>query len=149
MTFTPAELTAITIALGALVGTILTGVANIITAARTERKVDQASGKVDETLAEAKVIKGHVNSTATAAAAKIDAMQKQIDQLVSQLSDSKQVAAVLASNAAKAIPVETVLAAHDAWERDERSQLTADVAENTRLTQEIRDAVVPETKQEP
>jgi hypothetical protein len=100
MAFTPSELTAIMIASGALVTTIFTGVVNIITALRAERKLDHAIVRVDEVGAKADVISGHVNSAATASTAKIDAMQKQIDQLTRLLADSKQTAAVLAQSRA-------------------------------------------------
>jgi outer membrane murein-binding lipoprotein Lpp len=100
MTFTPSELTAITIASGALVATIFAGVVNIITALRSERKIDHAIIRVDDVSAKADVITGHVNSAASASAAKIDKMQATIDTLTNLLADSKQTAAVLAQSTA-------------------------------------------------
>lgn len=49
---------------------------------------------------EAKVITGHVNSAATAAAEKINGLEKQISDLTTALSERKETAALLAQAAA-------------------------------------------------
>ena len=92
------------------------------------------------------VIEGHVNSAATRNAAIIAAQEQQLGMLRDQIADLKQTALLLAqSKAVKAVDTVTgsTLAAHDLWEKGEREKTTADIAENTALTREIRDAVVP------
>ena len=110
LNFSPSELTAITVASAALLATVFTGIVNIITALRAERKIDHAIVKVEEVHSEARLITGHVNSAATAATAKIDAMQKQIDQLTRLLAEGKETAAVLAQSAADVAVVSPIVA---------------------------------------
>lgn len=100
ITYTPSELTAITIAVSALVATIFTGIVNIITALRSERKIDHVALKIEDVSQKANVIGGHVNGAATVAAVTIESMQKQIEQLTRMLADERQRAAVLAQSKA-------------------------------------------------
>lgn len=109
MAFTPADVTAITIAAAALVAALFTGIVNIITAWRTTRRVEESIAKVEEntvvtkeTKAEVSVVAGHVNSAATAAVAKIEALQREIADTRLQMSELKQLAAMLAQSAAVA-----------------------------------------------
>lgn len=112
---TSAEIVAITVALGVLITSSSAAIVSIIVALRTKAAVDvgvaisaanaQAIAAVDS---KAEVITGHVNSAATAAAAKIDALQRELEQLREMLADKKETAALLAQAAASTIkPDET------------------------------------------
>ena len=80
----------ILIVLVPIIGTV---VVNIIIALKTNDKISEVSAKAD-------VITGHVNSAATAANAKIDAMEKEIIALKQLVVDDKEKAALLAQVAA-------------------------------------------------
>ena len=102
MSFNPADLTAMSVALAALLTAIFTGAVNIITALRTERKVD-ASGKTLDSVSHS------VNGTTTGYIARVDSLVKEVSELKAQIADQKQVAALLAqalvtAQAAPAIP---------------------------------------------
>lgn len=111
MTFTASEITAITIAIGALLATIFTGVVNIITVLRTERKVDANTALTVEVSAQAEVIERHVNSAAASSAAKIDELQRQVSDMRAQLAENKERAALLAQAVATAPATAALVAA--------------------------------------
>lgn len=102
LSFTPTEITAITIAVGALLTTIFTGIVNILTVLRAERKVEHNTKITADTLAETKVIAGHVNSAATASKTQIEALQNELKALRSEAAEKREVAALLAQAAATA-----------------------------------------------
>lgn len=93
--------------LATLVGAIGAAVAAIVTAWRVGevkvavRDVDVA---VQEVKAESKVVAGHVNSAATAAAAKIDTLQQLLAALRTDVAEKKEIAALLAQ-AAASVPI--------------------------------------------
>lgn len=93
-TYTPSDYTAFTIALAALIAAVFTGIVNIITAFRTTRKIDEAAVKTQEVKAAVEVVAGHVNSAATASVAKIDALQRQVEESIHQIAELKQIAAL-------------------------------------------------------
>ena len=80
-------LTAITITTG-LISAVGVVAVNIITALQN-KKIDTIGNKAD-------VITAHVNRASAASAAKIDALEKQIVSLTAQLSERKEIAALLA-----------------------------------------------------
>jgi hypothetical protein len=86
MNFTPGDIVLILSALGVVI-------VNIIAALKNNRLITEVSAKAD-------LIAGHVNSTATAQASKIDSLQSEVTLLRSLLSDKSQVAAVLAQSVA-------------------------------------------------
>lgn len=105
MNFSPSEISAVTIAVTALIAAIFTGAVNIIVALRVNRKQDDAAVKVAEVSSKADIISGHVNSAAAAAAAKIEGLEKEIALLRSTMNEQKQAAALLAQAAATVTPV--------------------------------------------
>ena len=95
--FTSTEVISITVAMGVLITSVTTGIVGIIVALRTKAAVDSVDAKAD-------VITGHVNSAATAAAAKIDALQEEVKRLRDSLAERKETAALLAQAAAHTTP---------------------------------------------
>ena len=89
----------------AAIGVLITGVGavivNIIVALRQGHKVDALGTAVEQVYTEAKVITGHVNSAATAAAAKIDALQRELEQIKISAAEMKTTAALLAQSASQ------------------------------------------------
>jgi hypothetical protein len=82
-------------------------IVNVIMAVKTKTVVDAihatttgAQTTTNDTLAEAKVITGHVNSQASLQNAKIDALQKDLELFKTIVADMKQAAALLAQKAA-------------------------------------------------
>lgn len=105
--YTAAEILTFIAALGVLITGVGAVVVNIIVAWRTSAIVKENTVMLKEnvavtkdTLAEAKVITGHVNSSAAAAAAKIDGLEKEIKLLQTSIMDMKTAAALLAQSAA-------------------------------------------------
>ena len=105
LAFVPTDPLVLIAAVGVLVTTIGAVIVNVIVALRTSAKVDTSlaatavnSQKIDDVNAKADVITGHVNSAAAAAAAKIDALEKQIVTLTATLAKSDQTAAVRAQS---------------------------------------------------
>lgn len=94
--FSPSDITAMMVSLSALIAAVGTVIVNIITARRAAVKIEEVKVKTDAVMTEAVAIKGHVNSAAAAAAARIDALEKQIVSLISQAADSKERASLLA-----------------------------------------------------
>lgn len=88
MNLTPSDITAITIAAGALLATFMTGIVNILSVLKTNKKVDDVI-KTQE------VIAGHVNSAATASLTKIEALQKEIESLKTTIAQEKTTTALL------------------------------------------------------
>lgn len=86
---TPTEVTTIITALGILLGALFPGIASVIVAWRTEKKIDDVK-------AQAEVIAGHVNSAATTSANTITALREQNQLLTALLAESKNTAALLA-----------------------------------------------------
>ena len=84
------SLTSLLIILVPIIGTVIV---NIIIAVKTNSRIAEVSGKAD-------VITGHVNSAATAATAKINALTDQVNALTKIISDDKEKAALLAQTAA-------------------------------------------------
>jgi len=126
---------AVTVGLIAAVPATLLGVAGLITAWSTLAKVE--------------VVKHATNSIATRDAGIIAAQAREIAMYREQLADLKQTALLLAqTKAVKALDTVTgqTVAAHDAWEKGEREKTAESIAENTALTREIRDAVVPKVE---
>ena len=97
MNFTATELVTLLAALGGLVAGIGAVIVNVIVASRT-------SAKVDGIATTTKVIEGHVNSSATAAAALIASSERERLELRRQLADQKETAALLAQTAARLKP---------------------------------------------
>lgn len=90
---TGTEYAAVIAGIVTLIAAIGAAVVNIIVALRTSAKVEEVSAKAD-------VISGHVNSSATAATAKIDALEKQVVFMAALLNDQKTVATALAASTA-------------------------------------------------
>lgn len=76
-----------------LVPIVATAIVQIIVALKTSSKISEINTKAD-------VITGHVNSAATAATAKITALQAEVASLRQVISDDKEKAALLAQTAA-------------------------------------------------
>lgn len=88
--YTSTELVTVIVAVTGLVTIIGGVVTNVIIALKT--------------LAEARVITGHVNSAASASVAKIDLMQQELTRMRAELADKKEIAALLAQSAATVTP---------------------------------------------
>lgn len=107
--FTAPEIIAIFAGFGVLVTAIGAAIVSIIVTLRTSAKVDVGtaisaanSQALSEVKSKADLIEGHVNSAATAAAAKIEALQSEVVALTKVLSENKAIAALLAQSAASA-----------------------------------------------
>lgn len=96
VTYTAPEVLTIIAAIGVLVTGVGAAIVNIIVALRTGRQLEENTAITAEVSAKADVITGHVNSAATAAAAKIDALQQELQALRAHLSENKETAALLA-----------------------------------------------------
>lgn len=104
---TPADITAYAL----LITAVGTSIAGIITAARTNRKVDEiksdlatavtVSGeKMGEIHEQAKVIERHVNGASTATAEKIASLEREIVSMREMIANQRKEAALLAQAAA-------------------------------------------------
>lgn len=97
--FTASDILAIITAVGVLVGLIGTNIVNVVVSMRTSKEVAKVASKTD-------VIEGHVNSAASASAAQIEALLKEVRTLTAQLADKEKAAALaqqaLATTAAAA-----------------------------------------------
>lgn len=102
ITITPSDVTATLVALAALVAALGTAISNIITARSITRKVEAVSVAVAEVDKETKVITGHVNSAASKAAEKIDALQAEVKRMREEITEKKQEAALVAQSVAAA-----------------------------------------------
>lgn len=89
LTFSPSDISAMTLAAAALVTALGTAIASIMASRRVETLVQDVK-------TEAKVITGHVNSSATAAAKKIESLEEQIRFMRAEMADKKQIAALVA-----------------------------------------------------
>lgn len=107
LVYTATEIATFIAALGVLITGVGAVIVNIIVALKQGARVEAAalaSGKahaetqkaVEKVEQEAKVIAGHVNSAATASTAKIDGLQKEVEQLKSTAAEMKSTAALLA-----------------------------------------------------
>jgi hypothetical protein len=103
--FTGTELTAMIVAVGALITAIGTVWVNIITARSVAEKVTHSIDKIDEISAKSDVIAGHVNSAATGQTVKIEALQSEVTRLTANLADQKQAAALLAQSASNGVAI--------------------------------------------
>lgn len=89
----PGELLAIVTGIAALVTAIGTAIANVIVATRTGRQVSEIASKTD-------VVVAHVNSAATAAAARIEALQNEVRAMREEVTGGEKRAALLAQASA-------------------------------------------------
>ena len=85
----PSEVSAIVIAVSALVAAFGSAIATVIAALRTGRKVDSVQENIKE-------IHTIVNSTSDKAVAKLEQMQSELDMLRRLLSESNERAVLLA-----------------------------------------------------
>ena len=126
---------AATVGLIAAIPATILGIAQLITAIRTQTKMA--------------IVEHATNSIATRDAGIITAQAREIALYREQLADLKQTALLLAqTKAVKAIDTVTgqSVARHDEWEKDERKKTADSIEENTALTRQIRDAVVPKVE---
>lgn len=100
VTYTASEITAFTIAVAALVTALGAVIVNIIIAVRQTRKVEENTALTQEVKASVKVVEGHVNSAASKAQAENEALTREIAAARQQLSELKQIAALLAQERA-------------------------------------------------
>jgi hypothetical protein len=107
LVFTPADITAMMVAVTALITALGIAVVNIIAARATLKKVSLVAESVEAVHVQGKVIEGHVNSAAAAAAAKIDGLEKEIALLRGIVSGQKETAALLAQAEAQKSPPPT------------------------------------------
>lgn len=94
-------------AIGALVVAVITAIGavivNVIVAKRVDKvgeKVDVVGERVEKNIVETEVVKGHVNSAATKAAAEIESLRKELQLMREVAADKKEEAALLAQAAA-------------------------------------------------
>lgn len=88
--------------IGVVIGAIVTITMGII-AYKTvllNKRIDAQTDKIDLTLRKTEVIEGHVNSEKTAAAGKIETLEKENSLLREMMADKKETAALLAQAAA-------------------------------------------------
>lgn len=95
MTFTTSELLMVIAAVGVVA-------VNMITAWRTRIEVKENTLLTAEVSKKADVITGHVNSASDKAAAKIDALEHQVVNLVAQIAEKRETSALLAQAVAQA-----------------------------------------------
>lgn len=98
MNFSSNEILAIIAALSALIVALGTATATIILAVRQGAAVKENTALTHEMSAKTDVIVGHVNSKATADAAKIESLTQQIAVLKGVAADNKEIAALLAQS---------------------------------------------------
>lgn len=103
--WTASEITALAVALAALMTATLSGIANILAVWRAEGKIDANTAMTAGIATEVSVVSGHVNSAATASSTKIDSLEQQVTLLRELLADQKSTAAVLAQSQAAAAQV--------------------------------------------
>lgn len=76
-----------------------------ITTWRTNQKISQVSETVKVVEKTAEKIEGHVNSAASASAAREQAYINEIKSMRTEMADKKQIAALLAQSAGRTIPI--------------------------------------------
>mgnify|MGYP001560780586 CR=1 FL=1 len=143
-----------TLDLGLLAGAVVIVVGSLTTATLRILKQVTASrlqilAATNSLQAKVAIVEHATNSIATRNAAIIASQEIQISMLRDALSKSENTALLLAqTKAVRAVDTVTgqTLAVHDAWEKGEREKTSAAIQENTDLTREIRDAVVPKVE---
>lgn len=83
-------------ALALVIAAIGTAIVNIMTARTVRKKVEENNVLTTETLVEAREIKHHVNSAASASAAQIEALTKEVAMLKEMAAEKKEIASNLA-----------------------------------------------------
>jgi predicted PurR-regulated permease PerM len=94
------ELVTVFAAAGVLLTALGAVIVNIIMALKQSAAIIENTKVTQEVSAKADVIKGHVNSAASQSKEKIDALEQHITQLIAQLAQSRETAALLAQSAA-------------------------------------------------
>jgi hypothetical protein len=100
ITFTATDITSMMVAITALITAIGIAAVNIIAARATLRKIDTATGKIDEVHAQGKIIEAQGNSAAATSAAKIIGLESEVRLLRETLAGHNQTTAVLAQSKA-------------------------------------------------
>lgn len=137
-TYTADDVIKILVEVGVLLGILGGIVTNILQTSYTRKDVQKNTEITAKGLTEvnktAAVIEGHVNSQTTKLSTEIDGLRNENSQLKQQIAETKQTAAVLATNVAHA-PIAHVDI------QPQIAQIAADVAVNK--------AAIEELKQEP
>lgn len=106
MSWNPEAITAMSIAIAALITAIFTGIVNILQTLRSERKVDVLGTKADQ-------IAHQTNGASTVDRIKIEKLQKEVMLLQQFIAEQRQTAALLVQTLiASKIPMAPVMPAH-------------------------------------